>query len=85
MNDKLSRYPTPPEGLSFQFEAKLQPYGDGWNLYTRLRTTERKVVMEDFRAVPRSGLLAAQVEASNELINEWKAENVRSTEPSPAQ
>lgn len=82
---RSSRYPAPPPGLSWQFEAKYTPYGDGWNLYTRLRTAEREVVLEDVRAVPRSGLLAAQIEAAEEILNEWKAENVRSTEPSPAE
>lgn len=81
----MNRYPAPPEGLAFQFEARHAPYGDNWHLYTRLRTVEREVVQEDMRVVSRGGLLAAQIEAAEELINEWKAKNVRSPEPSPAQ
>lgn len=78
-------FPEPPEGMGIQFEAKHSPISDGWHLYTRLRTAERQVVAEDFRAVSRTGLVAAQIEAAEELINEWKAANVRSPEPSPAQ
>ena len=81
----MNHYPAPPEGLSWQFEAKRTAYGDGWNLYTRLRTPERKVVAEGVRAVPRFGLADAQIESAEELLNEWKAANVRSPEPSPAQ
>lgn len=81
----MNRYPTPPEGLSWQFEAKRLSYGDGWRLYTRLRNQDRQVVAEAVRVGPRNGLSEAMTEAAEELLNEWKAQNVRSPEPSPAQ